>query len=146
GRGLVLAFDLDGRWSDFPKRAAFVPFLDEAVGYLEGGRRTRRDYLVSDLPPGLEPKPGIATLPAGPARGAVRPTRIAVNVDPRESNPARISADEFKSALVRIKRSDATSAPREPAVQEDLQHLWRYLLLMAAAFLAIEGIVAARAA
>ena len=48
--------------------------------------------------------PGVVTLAAAP--GASRPAaprRVAINVDPREADPARMSVDDFQSAVTRLK-------------------------------------------
>ena len=106
GRALVLASDLDNRWSDFPLHATFVPFLHEAVRYLASGRSQNRDYLVGDVPAGIPATPGIVTIP-GPASQF---RYVAVNVDPRESDPARLSAADFEAAVTRLKDGDAAES------------------------------------
>ena len=60
--------------------------------------------------------------------------QIAVNVDPREADPARISVEDFQSAVTRLKGAAGSEARVEARQQEDRQHLWQYALaLMAAA-------------
>src|SRR6185312_1348380 len=68
GRAIVVASDLDNRWNDWPVRATYVPFLDQATRYLAGGGRRSSEYLVSDVPPGVPPRPGVTTVrtDAGP--------------------------------------------------------------------------------
>jgi hypothetical protein len=146
GRALVIASDLNNRWNDFPLHATFVPFLHEAVRYLASARPPGGDYLVGDVPPGVPPTPGIATLPVPRAAAAGRPRRVAVNVDPRESDPARLSVEEFQSAVTRLKDVGASEARAETGQQEDRQHLWEYVLVMMIAVLAVEGAVASRTA
>ncbi|MEO8258699.1 MAG: BatA domain-containing protein [Acidobacteriota bacterium] len=140
GRALVLASDLDNRWSDFPRRAAFLPFLHESVRYLAGGRRQTRDYLVGDVPAGVPPAPGVVAMPDG-APGV---RQVAVNVDPRESDPARLSAADLAAALTRLKDAGVAESSGEARQQEDRQHLWRYALGLMLAVLVIEGVVASR--
>jgi hypothetical protein len=142
GHALVLASDLNNRWNDFPLRATFVPFVHEVVRYLASARGRAVEYLVADAPPGVKRAPGIASVnDAAGASGAQR--TIAVNVDPRESDPARLSVDEFQSAVTRLKDPGSVET-REAQEQEDQQHLWRYALAAMVVLLAGEGVLAAR--
>ena len=144
GRALVIASDLDNRWNDFPLRATFVPFLHEAVRYLASAAVSASDYVVGDAPPGVRRSPGIAAIADKRAGAAAR--KIAVNVDVRESDPARLSADDFQAAVTRLKNIGATEAKTEAHEQEDRQHLWRYALALMILMMAIEGTLAARTA
>jgi hypothetical protein len=145
GRGLVIASDLDRRWNDFPVHPSFVAFLHESVRYLASGRRHGSDYLVGDVPSGVPRKPGIATVTDEAVAGTTgRVRQVAVNVDPREGDPARISTDEFESAVTRLKAVGISEAHLEARQQEDRQHLWRYVLVLMIAALAIESVVASR--
>jgi len=141
GRALVLASDLDNRWNDFPLHATFVPFVHEAVRYVASVRAHASDYVVADAPPGVKRVPGIATI--ADAAGA-QPRRIAVNVDPRESDPARLSVDDFQSAVTRLKEADASGIRLEAREQEDRQHVWQYLVAAMLLTLVAEGVVASR--
>lgn len=142
GRAIVVASDLNNRWNDFPQHATFVPFLHEAVRYLSSARAHGSEYLVGEVPAGLAPVPGIATMPAAEASGPGR--RVVVNVDPGESEPARISEDEFGTAIARLKDAGVTEARAAEADRESRQHLWQYLLAAMMVALAVEGVVAAR--
>ena len=145
GRSLIVASDLDNRWNDFPLHATFVPFVHEVVRYLASGRAHTTDYVVADVPPGVKPAPGIATI-GDAARGAAAARTIAVNVDPRESDPARLSVDDFQSAVARLKDAGGSETRGEARQQEDEQHLWRYALAAMVLLLAAEGVLAARTA
>jgi hypothetical protein len=146
GRALVLASDLDNRWNDFPLRATFVPFLHEVVRYLANARAHASEYLVVDAPSGAPRTPGVVTLSgATPSTGAP-PRRVAINVDAREADPSRMSADEFQSAVTRLKDVGSSEARIEARQQEDSQHLWQYVLALVAVTLAVEGLFAARTA
>ena len=145
GRALVLASDLDNRWNDFPLHATFVPFLHEVVRYLASARAHASDFVVADAPSGVGRKPGIA-LWQEPGRPASEGRRIAINVDPREAEPARMSVEEFESAVTRLKDTGDAEGKAEARQQEDRQHLWQYALGLMALFLVIEGILAARTA
>lgn len=147
GRALVLASDLDNHWNDFPVHPSFVPFIHEAVRYLGSARPHASEYLVGEAPPGVPRTPGIATLPDLSDSGNGRPgrsRRVAVNVDPREGYRTRLSADEFQAAVTRLKAVGAENAHLEARQQEDRQHLWRYVLAIMIAALAVEGVVASR--
>jgi Aerotolerance regulator N-terminal/von Willebrand factor type A domain len=144
GRALMLASDLDNRWNDFPLRATFVPFLHEVVRYVASARTHASDYVVADAPAGVPRQPGIATVPGG--RPGVPPRRIAVNVDPRESDPARLSTDDFQSAVTRLKDAAPSEARIEAREQEDRQHMWQFLILAMVLMLVVEGMVASRTA
>ncbi len=146
GRALVLASDLNNRWSDFPLHATFVPFLHEAVKYLAGARPHGGEYFVGEAPAGVAQTPGIASVPAASNAGGDATRRVAVNVDPRESDPARMSVAEFQSAVTRLKEAGASDARVEARQQEDRQHLWQYALALMLLLLAVEGAVASRTA
>ncbi|HEV8209041.1 MAG TPA: VWA domain-containing protein [Vicinamibacterales bacterium] len=145
GRAIVIASDLDNRWNDFPLHATFVPFVHEVVRFLASAHLQTVDYLVGDAPPGVPRVPGIVTVGAA-ARGAGGARAIAVNVDPRESDPARLSMDDFQSAVTRLKDTGALEMRGEARQQEDQQHLWQYALAAMAILLAAEGVLAARTA
>jgi hypothetical protein len=150
GRALIIASDLDNRWNDFPVRASFVPFIHEAVAYLGSARPHASEYLVADAPPGIPRRPGVVTVSdaiggsGGTDEATGRSRRIAINVDPREGDPARLSADEFQSAVTRLRDAGTAQAHLEAKQQEDRQHLWRYVLAIMIAALAVEGVVASR--
>jgi len=99
---------------------------------------------VADAPAGVRKVPGIGTLtdrnPGVPAR------RIAVNVDPRESVPSRMLADDFQSAVRHLKDVGVTSDRVEAREQEDRQHVWLFLMAAMVLTLAVEGLVASRTA
>ncbi len=142
GRALVFASDLGGLWNDFPRRATFVPFLREAVRYLAAGRRLGSSFLVSDRPAGVPAEPGMATVPA--AGGGSR--LVAVNVDPRESDVARLSADEFLSVVTHVPPTTPAVEVAAAREQEGRQRLWQYALGLMLVALAVESFVAARSA
>ncbi len=146
GRALVLASDLNNRWSDFPLHATFVPFLHEAVKYLAGARPHGGEYFVGEAPAGVAQTPGVASVPAASTAGRDATRRVAVNVDPRESDPARMSVAEFQSAVTRLKEAGASDARVDARQQEDRQHLWQYALVLVLLLLAVEGAVASRTA
>jgi hypothetical protein len=141
GRALILASDLDNRWNDFPLHASFVPFLHEAVRYLASARALTSDYFVGTAPAGVPRQPGVHVVPAAPGSKA---RRVAVNVDPREADPSRLSSDEFQGAVTRLKGSASAAGQLEARHREDDQRLWQYALALMIVTLAAEGVVAAR--
>ena len=92
GRAIVLASDLDNRWNDFPLRTTFVPFVHETLRYLSGTRLHNGEFQVADVPAGVPPTPGFATITEHRGR-SVEKRRVVVNVDPRESELSRMSED-----------------------------------------------------
>jgi hypothetical protein len=147
GRALVFASDLENRWNDFPLHATFVPFLHEIVRYLASARALSTEYLVAEAPAGAPPQPGVAVVPDVLDRARAGATRsVAVNVDPREADPARLSIEDFQSAVTRLKDVAVSQTQVEARQQEDRQHLWQYALALMALLLAAEGLLAARTA
>ncbi len=143
GRALIIASDVNNRWNDFPLRASFVPFLHESIRYLAGSGERGTEYLVGDVPAGLAPKPGVVVAPSREGQ-AGRARQLVVNVDARESDPERISTDEFRSAVTRLQPGTAVRQASAGAGEES--RLWEWLLGLMLVTLAFEGVVAARAA
>jgi hypothetical protein len=145
GHAVVVASDLNNQWNNFPLRASFVPFVHETVRYLSTASDRGGDYVVGDVPAGVPAVPGVVSAPS-PSGSNTRTRRVVVNVDSRESDPSRISADEFQSAVTQLKVAGATETRASVTGQESTQHLWQFLLASMIAMLAAEGIVAARSA
>jgi len=140
GRAVIVASDLNNRWNDFPIRASFVPFIDEAVRYLSNNRTRIVAYRVADVPRGVPAAPGVAVV------AGANPRRLIVNVDPSESQLDRMSAADFETAITHLKDLGTQEARAELAEPENRQHTWRYLMGAVVLLLFAEGIVAARAA
>lgn len=142
GRGTVLAFasDLNNEWNDFPRRPTFVPFVHETLRYLGGARERPREFVVGTGPPGLPREAGVTRLqPTG--------RRVAVNVDPLESDPSRLSVEAFQAALERKLEDTPGGAGQSTAVeQESAQNYWWYVLLAVTLLLAGESWIGRRAA
>jgi hypothetical protein len=142
GRVLVLASDLDNRWNDFPLHATFVPFVHALVRYLGSARSAASAFLIGDQSsPVHVDAPGVKSIEIN---GASR--LVAVNVDARESDPARMSADEFRAAITRMKEPGTSFIRPETREQEARQHIWQYLLMVMVAVLVMESLVARRTA
>jgi hypothetical protein len=136
GRVLIFASDLNNRWNDFPLQPAFVPFVHETLRYLASARAARREYLVGDLPGSAGSAPGVATVANG--------RRVAVNVDPRESDPARITAETFQAGITRLNATAAQQARAQAREREESQRLWQYGLVLMIVGLAAEGVIGRR--
>jgi aerotolerance regulator-like protein/VWA domain-containing protein len=141
GRAMVIASDLNNQWNDFPIRASFVPFVDRIVRYVSNAGLRGGEYLVDDVPSGVAPVPGVATVSS-----ATGPRRVIVNVNPRESDLTRMSAKDFQASVERLKQSASSNARVEASEQESRQHLWQYLMAAALLALLAESVVAARTA
>lgn len=142
GRVLVFGSDLNYRWNDFPLQPAFVPFIHETLRYLASPHTPRSEYLVGDLPGSGGAAAGVVVLNSTGRGDAGR--RVAVNPDPRESDPARISADAFQARISRLNAAAAEQERSAASRQEDTQGLWWYGLLLMVVSLAAEGLVGRR--
>jgi hypothetical protein len=65
-------------------------------------------------------------------------------VDPVESDPRRLSADEFQTAVTRLQEVRRSRQPVDAAQQEERQHIWQYVLALMIAALVVESFVATR--
>jgi hypothetical protein len=140
GRVLVFGSDLNYRWNDFPLQPAFVPFVHEMMRYLASPRTSRSEYLVGELAGASGATPGVVQLGANQPRAR----RVAVNPDPRESDPRRMTADAFQAGISRLQAGAAYEAQAEARRQEDVQGLWWYGLLLLVVSLAAEGLLGRR--
>jgi hypothetical protein len=141
GHALVVASDLDNRGNDFPLRATFVPFLHEAVRYLAGGERRTAEYFVADVPAGVPPVPGVAPIGTSPAS-----QWVAVNIDPVETDPGRLTREEFLTAVAPLSAGQPAGASLQAREQEERQRIWQYALAGMLLLLLAESYVAARIA
>lgn len=141
GHALIVASDLDNRGNDFPLHATFVPFVHESVRYLSGDDRQAAEYLVGEVPDGVPSVPGVAAAGGRPASNLV-----AVNVDPAETDPGRLTTDEFLGAVATAGSGAQAGARLQAEEQEDRQHIWQYVLAVMLLALLAETWVAARVA
>ncbi|MYH31662.1 MAG: hypothetical protein F4018_12150 [Acidobacteria bacterium] len=133
GRALVLASDLGMEWNDFPRHPGFVAFVQEIVRYLAGPPPAPRDLLPSEVPAGMSRLPGVATDPASGRR-------VAVNVDPRESEPRPLTPDGLLARLGAAPTGASGALPlADGAAREAEQSLWWYVVLAAAVLLVGEA-------
>jgi hypothetical protein len=139
GRALLFGSDLSNRWNDLPLQPAFLPLVHQVARYLAGARLPPRDCLVSGVPAGVARQPGIAVARAADAAGRGR--RIVVNVDPRESDVARMTAAEFEQVIARSRRAAPGRAPIDRRQAEQQQGFWRLAIAVAIAALLSEGLL-----
>lgn len=150
GRVLLFASDLNYRWNNFPLQPAFVPFVHETLRYIASARAARVEYLVGDLPGAPGAAPGVVRLEAaaraasGAQPAGVPGRRVAVNVDPRESDPARMDAEAFRARVLRRAAAAAGQTDTEARTREDTQRLWQYGLLLMVVSLVAEGVLGRR--
>ncbi|MGH9329460.1 MAG: vWA domain-containing protein, partial [Vicinamibacterales bacterium] len=134
GRVLLFASDLDQAWNDLPLHPAFVPLLHEMLRHAAQVRASPRELFVADAPPEVPRAPGIATLGGG--------RRVAVNVDPRESDPARMDAANFAAGLGPLRAAAGADRGADVREREASQRYWRYGLMLMLAALVCEGLLA----
>lgn len=132
GRVVLFASDVDRRWNDFPLHPSFVPFAIEAVRYAAGDRRRPHEYTVGNAPAGAAAEAGTVMLADG--------SRAAVNVDLRESDPARLTPEAF-AKMVRQSPGSARAADGQAVQTEARQSYWQYGLLVMIAALVAESFV-----
>jgi hypothetical protein len=130
GRAIVFASDLNDRWNDFPIQPVFVPFVHEMLRYLAAPRALRSEYLVGEVTSPIGRTPGV---------GAHAGRQIAVNVDPRESNPGRMTVDAFLAGVSRMNETAAQRAASDAHEREGGQGLWQAALLLMVVSLVAEG-------
>lgn len=143
GRVLVFASDLNRQWNDFPLQPAFVPFVHETMRYLAAARTSRTEYLVGQLPGAIGAAPGVVRLGADEEQ---RGRRVAINVDPRESDPARMTDQAFRSGVDRLHSTAVQKTLDHVRSEEDDQRLWQYALLAMTIALLAEGSLGRRLA
>jgi hypothetical protein len=136
GRLLVFASDLDNRWNRFPLNPAFVPWAVETARYLTQGREQRQAFTLPDVPAGSPATAGIYK---------VGDRSVAINPDVRESNPARMSVEEFTASITRLNQVAEVRAQAVAKEEEERQRLWQLGLLVMFLALAGEGFIGRKA-
>jgi hypothetical protein len=142
GRGAVLlvASAADRDWSDWPQSRLYVPLVHQIVG-----------YLTERLPENQRVRPALA----GPGRdrppGVTREGEAVVvrNLDPRESEIERLTAEEFRQALhlpepEHTAADSGTAAVPRPAGEQRPDELWVYVVWGLLLVLVVEVFVANR--
>lgn len=150
GRLMYFASDLNRQWNDFPLQPSFVPFVQSVMRYLTASVNAPREYLVADAPSGARREPGVVSIPnPRPANdgSGKHERRVAINVDTRESDPARMSPIGLTAAIGRAGTDSAGKDTARGAVEantsvsgaESQQNLWRYGLALMLASLVLES-------
>jgi hypothetical protein len=177
GRVVAFTTTLDDSWTDLALKPVYLPLVHQLARYLSqyeqssawstvgavvdlSARLKSRADRVIVSPSGLRTRvaasePGLLELnehgvyeirPA--TAGAGRPDRIAVNLDPAESDLAPLDPRELVASVTG--RASQTTASRErpaeltPDESERRQSIWWYLLVTGVLLLAAETIVANR--
>ena len=176
GRVIAWTTTLDDSWSDLAIKPVFLPLVHQLVRYLSQYEqvsywstvgqvvdlsallKTRADRVVM-TPAGERVRvpanePGILELNEhgvyeirAASSGSARPDRIAVNLDPAESDLNPMDPSELVAAVTGRAAAAATAqidAPSEltPEESEKRQGLWWYLLAAGLMLLAMEMVVA----
>jgi hypothetical protein len=176
GRVIAWTTSLDDSWNDFVVRPVYLPLVQQLAKYLaqyEQPTAWMNVGQVVDLSTLLKGKADrVVVTPASerttmrandPAllelneqgvyeirtsgNNSGRPDRIAVNLDPTESDLTPLDATELVAAVTGLARPGATASPQAPAQlsaadAEKRQGVWWYLLLAGLLLLASETAVA----
>jgi hypothetical protein len=177
GRVIAWTTTLDDSWTDLPRTPVYLPLVHQLVKYLASYERTtewttvgqvvdlsamlkgRADRIVmtpagervnvASAEPGVLElnEQGVYEVRAAAAGSAARAERIAVNLDPAESDLAQVDAQEMIAAVTgRAGAAAGGSAPAPAEVSaadtERQQGLWWYLLLAGMVLLAAETAIA----
>lgn len=151
GRVMLFASDLSNRGNDLPLHPGFVPLLHETARYLGAGGEASSEMTVDQLPAGMEQRPGVVEIRTGhdkPGKG-VRGDRterrvVAVNVDLRESDPARLDPQWLKHSIPRSRRPVVVEEKTDVRRIEERQRLWQFGLALMLVAVAAEAAVARR--
>jgi hypothetical protein len=140
GITLVFASTADRDWSDWPQTRLYVPLIHQMVGYLTGRLPETERVRAAPTGPGRDNPPGISE--AGR-------TVLVRNLDPAESEIARLSPDEFRTIYQLPAQENgsgrlaAETAPPLPGGQR-AGELWTYVVWILLAVLALELLIANR--
>jgi hypothetical protein len=135
---------VDLRWTSFPMRAIFLPFLHQTVRYLAVRTERRSAYRVGDrltVPEGARLKSPDGTELKGPEFLAEQPGfysllsadgkdefHYAVNREFQESETATVSPEELVAALETPAAPGTAAAVGPQAPARDTTNAWWYLL------------------
>jgi hypothetical protein len=174
GRVIALTTTLDDSWSDIGRKPVYLPLVHQIVKYLARYEQPAAWHTVGQVvdlstflksraertvmtpsgerlrvaanEPGLIElnEQGVYEIRTGSAQS--RPDRIAVNLDPAESDLAPLDPQELVAAVTGHAvqtTAEGTAAPAQlsPAEAEKRQGLWWYLLIAGLMILAAEMVV-----
>jgi len=69
---------------------------------------------------------------------------VAVNVDPAEMDPGRLTVAEFQAAVARLQDATRSQLKASDRQQEEGQHVWQYVLGVMIAMMLVESALGAR--
>jgi hypothetical protein len=145
GRTIVLASDMSNRWNDLVLQPAFVPLLLETTTWLAGARSVPDGLIAGDADRGDAQRPGVAVWRALGARADAPGVRVAVNVDPREMDPARVAPATFLAQITRGGASTVDRGASRARQREAEQRWWQYGLGLMLVSLVVESLIGRRA-
>jgi hypothetical protein len=177
GRVIALSTTLDDSWNDLALKPVYLPLIHQVTRYLAQYEQTNAWQTVGavvDLPTALKGKadrvvvtpsnerirkaanePGLLELTEhgvyeirSASNSSGRPDRIAVNLDPAESDLSAMDPQELVAAVIGratpVTASKDTAAELTPDEAEKRQGVWWYLLIAGLMLLAAEMVVANR--
>ncbi len=174
GKVVVLAFPLDGEWSDLPLKTAYVPLLYSLFDYVAASCEQQRGFLVGEpiylggsfvqgrplevvrpdgekenLAAGTEIYSGTSAEGIYRFRQGALQRRYAVNVDRAESRTEVYTPEKFQAFFVRPEEVTSIDArgmvtAAEARDAEARQKLWRLALALVFVFLLAETWLANR--
>jgi hypothetical protein len=107
--------------------------MHETIRYVTRARRSPRELFVADAPEGAPRTPGVV---------AASGRRVAINVDPRESDPTQIDEAAFRAGAGQLRAALTPDRAADAQAREESQRYWRYGLILMLVALAVEGFVA----
>jgi hypothetical protein len=177
GRIVFITTSLDTGWNDLPLTPYYLPLVRQTTRYLVE-RESRLAWTVGEIlqlergPDGSRPdidSPSGKRIPAGTRsaggsselvplvesgfyrlRYADRSEAVGVNIDRRESDPARLDLEQLMATLNQEPgRGDSNITAAGPTVDgpeelEARQRFWLYLLIAALLLFITEGLIARR--
>lgn len=174
GRALLITTTLDTGWNDLPLTPYYLPLVRQMTRYLIE-RESRLAWTVGEtlpieratdgrlpdidtpagkrLPTTSNGVIGLAEAGLYRLRYADRTETIAVNIDRRESDPARLDVASLLASLAGAAQTptgqtavepNPGTAATEPAAVEARQNFWFYLLIAALLLFITEGLMARR--
>ena len=164
GRVMVYGSSLDREWNDLPVQPVFVPLIAQLSAYLAGDLQVSFEARLGSalsarsmgfagaqvFAPGGDMALGIAGAGAGDdvlvdrigfyeVVGAGRTELVAVNVDPTESDPAAMSADELARWSELSPGAQQASAANSGIMEVPPTELWPWILALLAALALAES-------
>jgi hypothetical protein len=169
GRLLMVLSSADNRWNDLPLHPVFVSLMIDTAAYLSGNDRLPVAFTTGDsLPLSLigaasgqviDPDGDAVLSLAGTAQAqqinldkygiyeVYTPqgeALVAVNLDPRESEPGRMSDDVITRWQEATRERDDMAGSERTLMERPPLEIWHWLLLLVALLLIAESLLANR--